>query len=199
MSSTIPETPGAYREWWSKNAPEGVAFGYCWCGCGERTTISPHTSRFHGHVKGQPRRFVYQHHGKPARWFSVEDRGFDTFCWVWQGSTTGGKFAYGRKRIDGKLWLAHRLFYERKYGPLGEGDELHHLCGVTLCCNPDHVVPFTRKEHVRRNPNVRLNFSEAQEIRRLYATGRYRQKDIAAMFAIYQADVSRIVLGKYWT
>lgn len=40
------------------NAP----YGYCQCGCGKRTTISPNNDKTYGYVKGKPRRF-YKGHG----------------------------------------------------------------------------------------------------------------------------------------
>lgn len=39
-----------------------VPWGLCHCGCGETTTVSPHTSRLHGYMKGVPRRFLPNHH-----------------------------------------------------------------------------------------------------------------------------------------
>lgn len=38
-----------------------IPFGYCHCGCGEMTRISPNNDRHKGWVKGQPRRFIGNH------------------------------------------------------------------------------------------------------------------------------------------
>lgn len=38
-----------------------IPYGLCHCGCGQKTRISPETSRYHGFVKGEPRRFVKGH------------------------------------------------------------------------------------------------------------------------------------------
>jgi hypothetical protein len=38
-----------------------VAFGYCWCGCGSRTSIAKKTNRSKGWIKGQPKRFILGH------------------------------------------------------------------------------------------------------------------------------------------
>ena len=38
--------------------------GYCECGCGEKTKISPKGSTKRGWVKGEPRRFLQGHHVK---------------------------------------------------------------------------------------------------------------------------------------
>lgn len=29
---------------------------------------------------------------------------------------------------------------------------MHHLCGYPPCCNPDHLVAVTRKEHAALHP-----------------------------------------------
>lgn len=39
-----------------------IPYGYCQCGCGEKTAIAPKTDRSHGYIKGEPRRFVLGHH-----------------------------------------------------------------------------------------------------------------------------------------
>lgn len=40
---------------------DGPATGFCACGCGQRTTVSPYTCKREGRVKGQPVRFVWGH------------------------------------------------------------------------------------------------------------------------------------------
>lgn len=41
--------------------PTSIPYGHCHCGCGQKPRISPRTSRHHGYVKGEPRRFVKGH------------------------------------------------------------------------------------------------------------------------------------------
>lgn len=41
-----------------------VDFGYCHCGCGEKTQISKRTRTNKGHIKGQPIRFINGHNSK---------------------------------------------------------------------------------------------------------------------------------------
>lgn len=42
--------------------PGEIPYGYCHCGCGEKTTISHCTDAAHGYVKGEPRMYVKNHH-----------------------------------------------------------------------------------------------------------------------------------------
>lgn len=37
-----------------------------------------------------------------------------------------------------------RYFYEKKHGPLRDGLEIYHICGVSLCINVDHILAGTR-------------------------------------------------------
>lgn len=44
-----------------------TAYGYCHCGCGEKTKVSPHTDRHNGWVGGEPRRFVNGHYARTRK------------------------------------------------------------------------------------------------------------------------------------
>lgn len=39
----------------------------CACGCAQPTPIATHTDRRHGHVKGEPTRFLRGHYPRPSR------------------------------------------------------------------------------------------------------------------------------------
>ncbi len=56
------------------------------------------------------------------------------------------------------------------------------------------IVPSPRVNRSR----ARLSVEQAQEIRRLYKTGEYRQSQLAEMFNITQSTVSQCILGKTW-
>jgi group I intron endonuclease len=47
-----------------------------------------------------------------------------------------------------------------------------------------------------KNPNAKLTFEQAQEIRRLYLTNEYTQTELAIKFSVDQVSVSRIVLNQ---
>lgn len=66
-------------------------------------------------------------------------------CWLWQGTTRGGYAILFT--LAGVSSSVHIRQYERKYGPVPIGKELHHTCFVRRCINPDHVIPVTRKKH----------------------------------------------------
>lgn len=68
-------------------------------------------------------------------------------CWLWTASLVDG---YGKIRIEGTTWLAHRYAYFLKFGSVPV--ELDHLCRVRTCINPAHLEPVTRLENILRSP-----------------------------------------------
>ncbi len=50
---------GQYKAWWERNT--SVPYGFCWCGCGQRTPLAKQGSTKSKRVKGQPVRYVPEH------------------------------------------------------------------------------------------------------------------------------------------
>lgn len=59
-------------------------------------------------------------------------------CWIWTGSDDG-RVGYGKVRVKGKLWYAHRFSWALTNGPIPEGVQVNHQCDVYECVNPDHL------------------------------------------------------------
>lgn len=68
---------------------------------------------------------------------------------VWLGTTSKG---YGRFWLEGKHTPAHRFLLAE---PVPGGMQPDHLCGVTLCCLPDHLEVVTPGENTRRQARHR--------------------------------------------
>jgi hypothetical protein len=79
----------------------------------------------------------------------------ETGCWIWLGAKQ--KNGYGKLSIRYSRDLvchhvAHKYFYEKKYGKVPPGLQLDHIiCDTKICCNPDHVKPVTQWENTRRS------------------------------------------------
>ena len=80
-------------------------------------------------------------------WDKVDRRGPDE-CWDWTAYRM--KRGYGWFRMDGRMFLAHRVAYEMEIGPILKELELDHLCRNTSCVNPSHLEQVTHLENVRR-------------------------------------------------
>jgi hypothetical protein len=139
----------------NREASEGgsvndVPYGFCHCGCGEKTRISHMTDRHHGYVKGEPRRYVAGHHGRPYPVQFVIDP--ETGCWEWLYARRRDGYGYVNAVVNGRRRpvTAHRVYYERYVGPIPEGLQLDHLCRNRGCVNPAHLEPVTQRENILR-------------------------------------------------
>ncbi len=85
-------------------------------------------------------------------WCSVTDGG----CWLWLGDTAGNGESnqYGRIRVNGKAWRAHRLSYVNANGPIPDGLVIDHLCRNRLCINPAHLEAVPQRVNVMRGEGV---------------------------------------------
>lgn len=76
--------------------------------------------------------------------------------------------------------------------------------------NPNFGIPFSeqRKKHISEsligkrvgesNPRAKLTENKVREIRSLYATKQWLQKDLAEIFGVDQTIINSIVLRKIW-
>lgn len=142
-------TDGAVNDKPALHARLAIPYGYCYCGCGDKTQIATMTQRACGWIKGEPKRYIFNHHRRKHTddYFIEEPCGYETPCWVWQGHTRGG---YGRIYRNGWLQSAHRWYYEQERGPIPEDTELDHLCRNPACVNPEHVEPVTHLANMQR-------------------------------------------------
>lgn len=65
-------------------------------------------------------------------------------CLEWTGARVG---EYGQANARGVRLYAHRASWEQANGPVPDGCEVDHICRNTLCINPEHLRPATRKQN----------------------------------------------------
>lgn len=187
-----------YRTRWSQEAPD-IPYGFCQCGCGQRTNLRRDSELKNGIPAGQPWRYLPYHYGYEPQSdveYIEEARGYETSCWIWQLATK--RNGYGATSRNGKAVYAHREYYRRHKGALTPGKELDHLCRVRLCVNPDHLEEVTRTVNVRRGHGVKLCEEDVANIRALWSTGEFTQLELGAMFHVHPSNISRVVRHERW-
>ena len=137
-------------------------------------------------------------------------------CWVWTGYSRNG---YGVMSVHDSHAYIHRLVYALVHGSVPPGGlrsadgVVRHTCDVKACWRPDHLVLGSQHDNVHdaidrgraatpppfatglAHPNARLTEEQVAEIRRRWATGEVRQRELAAEFGCSQSTIGRLVNG----
>lgn len=132
----------------------------------------------------------------PSR-YRIIDCGFKTQCWIWKGCKSIKGLPYGSLVFNKKTQSAHRYYYAQKFGPIGRGLVLDHLCRQPSCVNPEHLEPVTTIENNRRGLATKLTIANVIEIRSRYASGEFASK-IADSFNVKRENIGLIVRGDTW-
>ena len=72
-------------------------------------------------------------------------------CWLWLGPLNNGGYSYVNWRYYGKRianahvgsWMAYNE------AEIPEGLEVHHICEVRACVNPEHLDVVTHRENLQ--------------------------------------------------
>lgn len=59
-------------------------------------------------------------------------------CWIWQKARSEQGYPSGRR---------HRDYYARAYGEIPAGHHIHHVCRMTSCVNPEHLMALEARTH----------------------------------------------------
>jgi len=95
---------------------------------------------------------------------------------------------------------AHVVAWMKEYGYRPESLDLDHLCRNRACVNVKHLEPVTRAENLRRGISGRSKITreQAEEIRKLYATDKYYQQELADTYGVNQQTISKIINYDLW-
>jgi hypothetical protein len=128
-----------------------------------------------------------------------------TGCWVW----IAGRFkdGYGQFSCEGEV-LAHRVSYLHFIGPIPEGLHVLHNCPSgdnPSCVNPYHLWLGTHRDNMedkvrkgRQKSRAKLSLEDIDMIKHTYGSKIMQQGELAVVYGISQAQVSRIISGARW-
>jgi hypothetical protein len=141
---------------------------------------------------------------KLAKWSQREGD-----CLIWQRARL--PWGYGKLAFKGKLLYAHRAAYIAHVGPIPKGMQVLHHCDNPPCIEPTHLFLGTnadnRQDSVMKGRHCQgerqvaaiLTIEKVHEIRRMYASGRYFQRELGEIFGVTQTLIGGVVRGSRWT
>lgn len=103
-----------------------------------RTLCSPHFQRWLAGKSDDDKTADMRYVPLEVRFWRRVDK--TPTCWLWTGPLFEG---YGRIKLHGKAWPAHRMAWTMLRGPIPEGMQIDHKCRTRACVNPDHLQTVT--------------------------------------------------------
>lgn len=126
-------------------------------------------------------------------------------CWNWKLATD--RYGYGKVRIGGVVYIAHRAAYEIANSCVPNGKHVLHSCDNRICCNPAHLKPGSHLDNMHdmdargRRVGVRaarnMTLEKANELRQDFKMGASK-RGLARKYNISPVYVRQILGGKYW-
>ena len=123
-------------------------------------------------------------------------------CWNWIGSKRNG---YGRFKLDGNTWRAHRLLWTHCFGIIDDGIDVRHKC-TGKCVNPDHLELGTSQDNHddmkrdgtvlkgEKHPNAKFTRQQIDEIR----ASTVDTRELARIYGVYRSTIYKIQSGDSW-
>jgi hypothetical protein len=151
----------------------------------------------------------YAHMTWRAKFWLFVDQPSPDACWEWQGKRYQNGYGCFAKQDRGEL--AHRVAYRLEVGDPGQL-MVCHRCDNRSCVNPRHLFLGTARDNIldaakkhRLRPargeqagKSKLSTDDVQQIRRLYAAGVCKQRELAERYSVSTKQVSVIVNRKQW-
>lgn len=140
-------------------------------------------------------------------------------CWEWQRQILKSGMGYGVVKVNGKAQQAHRVAWEKVFGPIPPGLLCLHRCDNARCANPFHLFIGTQKDNIQdcirkgRRSRIRgpyksgfgeqsakttITESEALDILKSYVPKIVTCTFLAEKYGITHQTVLNIVKGKTW-
>lgn len=198
-------------------------YGYCHCGCGQKTTINPRDVKSRGYEKGKPKDFIVGHHNHNRKsksiaelfWSKVAFTANPDKCWEWGGyKDANGYGRFSHKGLGKSSKLCHRVAWTLVYGEVLNNLFVCHDCDNPSCVNPNHLFLGTHTDNMRdmikkgrgrkaimtgeKNPAVKLTIEKVDSIRERYAGGGVSKAQLAREMGVDPKTIYNIVTNKKW-
>ncbi|MDX1222716.1 hypothetical protein GOL85_13385 [Sinorhizobium medicae] len=171
-----------------------------------RGLCSSHLNRLvrYGDVNGGSGK---RRHGEVVRWLQDAWSIKTKECQIWPFADDGSGYAIFA--LNGKYYRAHRFACEMFNGsPPSDKHEAAHDCGVSLCCNPSHLLWKTHKANIadkkrhgtalagEAHPQSKLTRQNVEDIRRM--NGILTRRRLAERYGVGISTIDNILDGVTW-
>jgi hypothetical protein len=200
---------------------DAIPYGFCHCGCGQKTKLERQNNKKKGVIKGQPRLFLMGHQFRMKKMQPLAERfwshvaiGASDECWEWQASRSC--YGYGQFEINDHNYPASRVAWILTNGPVPDGLDILHSCNNPPCCNPAHLRPGTVSDNMQdsiragthyrftykrgsEHHNAKLTENDVRQIRILFAKGNVTKVQLGRDFGVTPENIAFIVNRKHWS
>lgn len=121
------------------------------------------------------------------------------------------KSGYVAVKFSGREFRLHRIVWEAFNGKIPDKMEINHIDGDKKNNRLDNLECVTRSQNLKhayatglmdvsgdKNPNAKLTASDIEEIRRIYAGGKYGYTKIGKMYNVSRYTIRDIIRRGAW-
>jgi HNH endonuclease len=125
-----------------------------------------------------------------------------TPCDEWDGSRLPGGYGY-HYGGGGGIVYAHREAWEKVNGPIPKGMYVLHRCDNPPCVAVEHLFLGTQEDNMadrraKGRGSRKVTEAQVQEIRAMWETGFWKQREIAEQYGVSRGMIGHIVCGRSW-